>query len=349
MISKAAISKAAIFKTKISRAGYGSAGFLLLAAATAMGGSTARAQPASLQDVPLQAPPKISPWPESPPDSSAPEATDQPQEATESPAAESQTPESQATDNKTTATTEDADIASLDIDWSLLDVDASTLMTTSPVKLHLVSRAAPSNNATWSSQEKAYGSAVSVKQPISPFLDTRVGADLTVVRQPATLSELLAEKATNGGNEPQSSGTAWAAVTAPGVTSIWDKTAVEARIDPAQDQGKFGTTLSKSLTLSERYSLTIQNGYNLTQGLAPIPGSASRATYATEQSAKLGITDTGTSLSAGQTLSTTDDKWLRKIGAEQKLFDGVSVSATVGETPQGVTNKSLTAGFKHSW
>jgi hypothetical protein len=48
-------------------------------------------------------------------------------------------------------------------------------------------------------------------------------------------------------------------------------------------------------------------------------------------------------------LSSADDKWLRKIGAEQKLFDGVSISGSVGETAQGVTNKSLTAGFKRSW
>jgi hypothetical protein len=30
-------------------------------------------------------------------------------------------------------------------------------------------------------------------------------------------------------------------------------------------------------------------------------------------------------------------------------FDGASISASVGETPQGVTNKSLTAGFKRGW
>ena len=52
---------------------------------------------------------------------------------------------------------------------------------------------------------------------------------------------------------------------------------------------------------------------------------------------------------AGQTLSTSDDKWLRKVGAEQKLFDGVTVSGSVGETPTGATNKSFSAGFKRSW
>ena len=318
----------------ISKGLLGLAGFLLLAAVGGLDGWVAHAQPASLQDVPLQAAPKISPWPESRPESADPE-----QEATDPPGAE----------NTAAAPTEDADIASLDIDWSLLDVDASTLMTANPKLPHGGPRAAPSSEMIWSSQEKAYGSAVSVKQPISPFLDARVGADMTVVRQPQTLAELLAEKASNGGNEPQSSGTAWAAVTAPGVGSIWDKTAVEARIDPAQDQGRLGASMSKSLKLSDQYSLTLQNGYNMTQGFAPMPASAAHTAYGTEQSAQLGITDTGTRFSAGQTLSTSDEKWLRKIGAEQKIVGGFNISGSIAETPLGIANKSISAGFKQSW
>jgi hypothetical protein len=109
---------------------------------------------------------------------------------------------------------------------------------------------------SWSSKDKPNGSAaLSVKQPLSPFWDARIGADMTVARQPGTLtaSELLSEKLANGGSEPQSSGTAWAAITAPGVGSIWDKTAIEARVDPSQEQSKLGTSLSKSLPLSEQY------------------------------------------------------------------------------------------------
>jgi hypothetical protein len=68
-----------------------------------------------------------------------------------------------------------------------------------------------------------------------------------------------------------------------------------------------------------------------------------------DQSARLGIADTGSSLLAGQTLSSTDDKWLRKIGAEQKLFGGVSVSGSIGETLQGTANRSFSAGFRRSW
>jgi hypothetical protein len=249
--------------------------------------------------------------------------------------------------------TDDVDMTGIDInklDWSQLNVDASTL-TYSGKSIAATRRADPSD-VTWSSKDKPNGSAVAVKQSVSPFWDTRIGADMTVTRQPTTMSELLAEKAANGGNQPQSSGTAWAAITAPGAGSIWDKTSVEARLDPAQEQSKLGTSLSKSLPLSEQYSLTLQNGYNLIQqGIVPVPGIVSRPArnYETDQSAKLSLGDTGTSLIAGQTLSSTDDKWLRKIGAEQKLFDGVSISGSIGETAQGATNKSLTAGFKRSW
>jgi hypothetical protein len=247
---------------------------------------------------------------------------------------------------------EDSDIKDLELDWGQLNVDASTLTTSPASKLRLAPQARAGSETNWSSRDNPNGAAVSVKQSLSPFWDTRIGADMTVTRQPSTMSELLSEKAANGGSEPQSTGTAWAAATAPGVGSIWDKTAIEARVDPAQEQSKLGTSLSKSVPLSEQYLLTLQNGYNVTQqGIVPVPGIAARPArnYQTEQSARLSVADTGTSFIAGQTLSTTDDRWLRKIGAEQKLFDGISISASVGETSQGITNKSLTAGFKRSW
>jgi hypothetical protein len=250
---------------------------------------------------------------------------------------------------------DDVDMTGIDVnnlDWSQLNVGVSEQAGVA-AKPRPGSRAATAADMDWSTRNAPTGAAgVSVKQSISPFWDARVGADMTVARQPTTMSELLADKVANGGNAPQSSGTAWAAVTAPGAGAIWDKTSVEARVDPGQEQSKLGTSLSKSLPLNEQYSLTLQNGYNvIQQGIVPVPGIVSRPTrnYETEQTAKLSVTDTGTSLIAGQTLSSTDDKWLRKVGAEQKLFGGVSISGTVGETPQGVANKSISAGFKHSW
>jgi len=237
------------------------------------------------------------------------------------------------------------------LDWGQLAIDAGTLNDIIAAKKR--AQAAAKDGMDWSSNANANGSsAVKVKQSVSSFWDARVGADMTVAKEPTTMSELLAQKAANGGNIPQSSGSAWAAATAPGAGSVWDKTAVEGRIDPGSEQSKIGASLTKSMPLSGDTSLTLQNGYSVNQqGTTALPGIAGRTTrnYETDQSAKVEITGTGTSVTAGQTLSNTDDKWLRKVGAEQKLFDNVTVSGSVGETSQGAINKSLTAGFKKSW
>jgi hypothetical protein len=333
----------------ISRAGCGLAG-LLIAATMAIPFAPAAAQGLPLAQQPVLSQ-KTDPWAIQPLATEGAEATGAEPQAKEDGKEETQgkddTTETEAAANsdKPAPDSNDpdkSDIANLELDWSLLDVDASTLTTSPGSKVRAAPRNPASGDMTWSSRDTPIGSAVSVKQPISPFWDTRIGADMTIVRQPATLSELLAEKATYGGSEPQSSGTAWAAVTAPGVGSIWDKTTVEARLDPAQDQGKLGTSLSKSLALGEQYSLTLQNGYNMVQqGLAH--------SYETEQSARLSIADTGTSFSAGQSLSTADDKWLRKIGAEQKIVGGFNISGSVAETALGPANKRITAGFRQSW
>ena len=246
----------------------------------------------------------------------------------------------------------DVDIGKLD--WSQLNVDASTLNLPS-AKGRAAAKGTASGDATWSSNARDNGaSSVSVKQSISPFWDTRIGADMTVVN-PAmgtTSGDLLRQKISPNAPPENSSGSAWAAISAPGVGSIWDKTAVEARVDPGQEQGKLGTTISKSVPLSDTYALTLQNGYNLIQqGFVPVPGVPAHPSRnsETDQSAKLSIGDTGTSLTAGRTLSSADDKWLGKVGAEQKLFDGVTVSGSIGETLTGATSKSISAGFKRSW
>jgi hypothetical protein len=237
------------------------------------------------------------------------------------------------------------------LDWSQLAIDAGTLNDMIAAKKR--AQAAARDGMDWSTNANANGSSgVKVKQSVSSFWDTRVGADMTVTKEPTTMSELLAEKAANGGNLPQSSGSAWAAATAPGAGGIWDKTAVEARVDPGAEQSKLGASLSKSVPLSGDTALTLQNGYSVNQqGTTALPGVGGRVTrnYETDQSAKVEITGTGTSVTAGQTLSTTDDKWLRKFGAEQKLFDNVTVSGSVGETSQGAINKSVSAGWKKSW
>jgi len=323
---------------------YGQCGLLILA----VGMGLAAIAPAGAQIWPKDMktdPPAAQSGTE--PDESDADATDPETPATDSAAAK---------DGETRdAAVKDADGKPLELDWSQLNVDPATLTWTPASKARAAPKAAPGTDAAWSESNKPNGSSdVSVKQPLSAFLDAKVGADMTVTGPPQTLTEaqLLSERLANGGSLPQSSGTAWAAITAPGAGPIWDKTSVEARVDPSQDQTRLGTSLSKSVPFSERYSLSLENGYNLIeQGVVPVPGIIGRPAqnYATDQTAKLSIADTGTSFSAGQSLSSSDDKWLRKVGAEQKLFGGVSISGSIGETPLGTTNKSVTAGFKQSW
>lgn len=238
-----------------------------------------------------------------------------------------------------------------DFDWSQLDTTSSTFLN-KPLKSRR--KALPSDpEMSWKRDDKADGASnVTVKQSVVPFWDTRIGADMNVVtKTPTTSSEVLAQKIAHDNQLAQSSGSAWAAMTAPGVGSLWDKTTIEARMDPGQDQSKLGTSLEKSLPFGEQYALTFQNGYRVVQQAGVPLTNLGRPTrnYEVDQSAKLSIGDTGTSFLAGQTLSTADDKWLRKVGAEQKLFGGISITGSVAETPEGVVNRSLTAGYKYTW
>jgi hypothetical protein len=244
-----------------------------------------------------------------------------------------------------------------EIDWSQLDIDGYTVAMEAAPRSRRSPQPASNAGLAWTSHDNADGSAVlTARRSVSPLWDTRIGLDMTVVRQPSplTASDLVTDKRLAiDGRPSQSSGTAWAAATAPGLGSIWDKTALKARIDPAQDQTMLDTSLSKSLPLDDgRYGLTLQNGYNIVQHSAlPIPGINGHParSYETDQSAKLSMADTGTSLIAGRSLSSADDKWLRTIGAEQKLYDGVSVTGSISETPLGPLNASLTAAFKRNW
>src|SRR5262249_31110511 len=72
--------------------------------------------------------------------------------------------------------------------------------------------------------------------------------------------------------------------------------------------------------------------------------------WTSNQSLRFNVLPTDTSVSLGANISSTDEKWLPSLSAEQKLFGGpFSVTGSVSETPTGETSKSLTAGFKRQW
>ena len=148
----------------------------------------------------------------------------------------------------------------------------------------------------------------------------------------------------------QSTGVAWATVTAPGMEAPlgWDKTSIETRIDPSQEQSKLGTTLSRSVPVSDDVALTLQNGISVTRSLPNASGQVHG--WASSQALRFNFLPTDTSVSLGADISSSDDKWLRTLSAEQKLFGGpFSVTGSVNETAGGDLSKSLRAGFKRTW
>jgi hypothetical protein len=186
-------------------------------------------------------------------------------------------------------------------------------------------------------------------RPSASGWDGKAGIDYRKPSIPA--ADLQPDQLVAGAIPDQSTGVAWANVTAPGLDSPlgWDKTSIETRLDPSQEQGKLGTTLSRSVPVGDSVAVTLQNGVSVTRTL-PSAGQTQLQTWSTSQAVRFNVLPTDTTLSLGANISSTDEKWLRTLSAEQKLFGGpVSVTGSVSETGPGETSKSLRAGFKRTW
>ena len=242
-----------------------------------------------------------------------------------------------------------------DIDWAALAVPLDLPYTPAPklrtAPLRDTAGAAPA----WSRNDKPNGvAALSLKQPVSPFWDMKAGVDLDVATptSPVRMPETLPEKLASDSQVQNSQAAAWMTAKAPGVPYLADYVALEARMNPSRD-ARLGTAFSKSLPIfGEQFSLTLQHGYYVTQHDA-IPGIPATSGHGRsidmDRSAQLSITGTGTSFLAGQSRTPTGERWLNTVGAQQKLFGALSITGSVSETPEGFSNKSLTAGFKKSW
>jgi hypothetical protein len=179
--------------------------------------------------------------------------------------------------------------------------------------------------------------------------DGKAGVDYRKPSIPA--ADLQPAQLVAGAIPDQSTGVAWANVTAPGLDSPlgWDKTSIETRVDPSQEQGRLGTTLSRSVPVGDNLAVTLQNGVSVTRTL-PSTAQAASQSWASSQAVRFNILPTDTTVSFGADISSTDEKWSRTLSAEQKLFGGpFSVTGSVGEAASGETSKSLKAGFKRTW
>ncbi len=231
-----------------------------------------------------------------------------------------------------------------EIDWSRLgDLDALTLLRGLPSSDKAPRPLVPSDSIDWARTENKNGSAnVARKRAWGSGISTNVGVD-GAAAQPGWEMP--------GAASAPSSGTAWASASIPG-TGLIDQATIDARMDPNSDQRKFGARFEKSIPLNQQMSVTVQNGYGLSQPLVSqtIAGAAAPAqVFDTEQQAKLNLLNSGTSLFATSRQSSADDRRLNAFGAEQNLFDGWSVSGTVSENAAGGHDRSLSARFRRAW
>lgn len=228
-----------------------------------------------------------------------------------------------------------------EINWDQVSFDAYDL--TRSAKARELGRQVRGEGPVWNRTENTNGSAnVTVKRSLRTTLDTKVGVDMVVA--PSSAQTLP------GAQQQASSGAAWASTALPSFGPWWDQASVDARLDPTAEQGRLATSVSKSLPLNDRISLTLQSGLGVNQSLASSSlGGASSHTIAADRSAKLSWQPTGTSVIAQSRLSAMDDRWLNSFAAEQSLFGGVSVRGTVSQTESGGHDQMVTAGFRRSW
>ena len=192
-----------------------------------------------------------------------------------------------------------------------------------------------------SRNEKPDGSvSISAGEQLPTEWDAKVGVD---VASPSALPQTLTGPA-------QDRGAGWASVAVPAAPIGLDKASIDARIDPSADQGNLSTSLARSLPVGAGASLTLQNGYSMTQTLANPMGALNPAHVFSGTGALRLELPTATAFSAGAIITSGDDRLLPRLSAEQKLFGTpFSITGAISERPGGDTDKSITAGFKQSW
>jgi hypothetical protein len=235
--------------------------------------------------------------------------------------------------------------------------DPARWMEMKPATPRAPSQKASGHDLDWNRTDKQDGSsAVTVKKPLPIEWDAKVGADFGFAPTPGVSYQpdrpLPYSKDQNTGADGLRA--TWASVTVPGVASI------DARVDPAKDQSKLGTTISRSVPVGSAYSVTLQNSFAVTEtlggvqntpaatGTAP-PGTPPAQVWSNDRLVKFNFLSTGTSFAAGTTTSTIDRQTRNKISAEQKLFEGLNITTTVTDVGAPSIAKSITAGFKWKW
>jgi hypothetical protein len=196
-------------------------------------------------------------------------------------------------------------------------------------------------------------SKMSVGRKLPTEWDAKIGADFNLTA-PAS-NDLQRPDRPFQDRNAHSTGSAWANLTMPGLSAPfgWDKTTLEARVDPLHEQGKLGTRFSRSVPVGDTLSVILEDGYAVTpalrNGTTPPPPGAAQETWETDKTVRLQVAPTDTTLSVGRKLNGVDQKWLNTFGAEQKVMGPLTVKGAVSETPTGIFDRRISAGFKTTW
>jgi hypothetical protein len=208
-------------------------------------------------------------------------------------------------------------------------------------------------------------SALTVGRRLPTPWETKVGADVSLA---APSGIAASDNLARGVAQDRSSGAVWGNLTMPGLTMPglrplgFDKTSVEARVDAGKDEGKIGATLSRSVPINQDLSVTLQNSYSVKQSLpsgatgmpptANIPNTATAApapAWGVDETVRLNVDPSGTTLSAGAGASTVGTQWHNKLSMEQTLVGPLKLTTSIEDAGTTMPKKSITAGFKRTW
>lgn len=193
--------------------------------------------------------------------------------------------------------------------------------------------------------------AVSVKQSLSTNWEAALGVDLQQARA-ANLPLPI-----DSGRSAQ--GSAWVNMTFPGMRALlgWDKTSIDARVDPLQDQGTLATAFSRSLPINRDFAVTVQNRYSVTQTLqrpgGMLPTSMSQGSLApmwgVDPSVTLAVRPTGTTFAAGSSRWSSDAQWHNTLSAQQTVYGPLNVTTAITDVGTRESVKTITIGYQRNW
>ena len=238
---------------------------------------------------------------------------------------------------------------------SALTFDSATLSDTKPAKPLRLPSLGDDGRFDISTKPGGAGT-MTLYRPFAGDWNARVGADYN----PAPVADgYRPDKPLPVIGAGQDSGAAFASV---GMANL---ATVDARLDPTNDQSKFGTTFKHSIPVGDKFSLTLQDSYSVTQSIgtaAPTPyavplmaapaGTAAAPTpqiWGNQKAVKVDVLATGTTFGAGITTASNDPNAHNTFSADQTLYGPLHLTTSVTDFGQSTENKSIAARLKLNW